>query len=491
MDKRALVYSGILVLALIAVSVLLNRGVIQGVHVSGDIELSLQDPPTGEQYLLGQTIVFEGTVGFANNEDADISKVRLVNVGSSPQPLDVQLPVDSTGGVFIDFSDVVPGTLLIKTTFIDVDVVAEGGSLGGSLGGQNLAGSGDFKGVSASAEIQYEIQYTPPVFLDPGPVFTLIPSTDVVFDIPLLSAPSAAAGTKLPAVDQKFVIPTVGAPTFAAVLPSASSTFDIPTVSVSTNAASDLPALPNTSSTAGFTIPDVTSLLPSAPGSVPDFDDSEEAFDIPAPNLVTAPGTVADVPEFSVFVDLAGAPVIRGLTSDGTDFYVVSNGTGTDGVDEIIKVFGSSTSPTASIDTGFATSGKLDGPSSSVEGLAFVNSFLWVLENTFRCFDAVETSRCDREHRIFKIDPDSPPAGTEASWAAVIGAGNSINSPNAFDRIAGISSEGTGASGTLWLAHEDGFNFINIDQTGSEVESPNPSQFVDTMDGLAFLPVHQ
>ena len=243
---------GILLLALIAVSVLLNRGVIQGVHVSGDVELALQSPPSSNQYLLGQTIVFEGTVEFADQEEAAISKVRLVNVGSSPQLLDVQLPVDSTGGQFIDFSEVVPGTLLIKATFIDVDTVVVGGttlggslgsSLGGSLGGQNLAGSGDFKGVTANAEIQYVVQYTPPVFLDPAPAFTLIPSTDDVFSIPLLSTPSAEAGTKLPSVDLKFAIPTVGAPTFAAVLPNASSTFNIPTVAVSTNASSGLPAL--------------------------------------------------------------------------------------------------------------------------------------------------------------------------------------------------------------------------------------------------------
>ena len=321
------------------------------------------------------------------------------------------------------------------------------------------------------------------MFLDPAPSFTLIPSTDDVFAIPLLSTPSAAAGTKLPDVDQKFVIPTVGAPTFAAVLPNASSTFNIPTVSVSTNATTSLPALPDTDLDGlGFTIPDVTSLLPSAPGSVPNFADSEEEFNIPSPTLATS--TVASVPEFSVFVDLAGAPAIRGLTSDGTDFYVVSNGTGSAGVDEIIKVFGSSTSPTATIDTGFATSGKLDGPSGSVESLAFLDSSLWVLENTFRCFDGIDNFRCDREHRIFEIDPSAPPSGDEASWAAV---SNIINSPNAFDRIAGFSSEGTGSSGTLWLAHEDGFNFINIDQTGGEVDSPNPSQFVDTMDGLAFL----
>ena len=434
---------------------------------------SLQSPPASNQYLLGQTIVFEGTVQFADQEEAGISKVRLVNVGNSPQPLNVQLPVASTGGVFIDFSEVVPGTLLVKATFIDVDGIVVGGSslggslgssLGGSLGGQNLAGSGDFKGVSSSAKIEYVIQYTPPVFLDPAPNFTLIPSTDDVFAIPLLSTPSAAAGTKLPDVDQKFVIPTVGAPTFAAVLPNASSTFNIPTVTVSTNASTTLLNLPDTASTTGAF-----------------------GFAIPAPTLDTAPGTAGTVPEFSVFVNLSGSPAIRGLTSDGTDFYVVSSGTGGGGVDEIIKVFGSSTSPTASIDTGFATSGKLDGPSSNVEGLAFVDGSLWVLENKFRCFDAVDNFRCDREHRVFEIDPSSPPSGSESSWGAV---SNIINGPFAFDRIAGITSEGTGSWATLWLAHEDGFGFFNIDQSGSEVDSPFPNQFVDGMDGLAFLDDH-
>ena len=64
---------------------------------------------------------------------------------------------------------------------------------------------------------------------------------------------------------------------------------------------------------------------------------------------------------------------------------------------------------------------------------------------------------------------------------------NIINGPNPGDSIAGISSEGTGSSGTLWLAHEDGFNFYNIAQGGAGVDSPNPNQFVSSMDGMAFL----
>ena len=193
------------------------------------------------------------------------------------------------------------------------------------------------------------------------------------------------------------------------------------------------------------------------------------------------------MPQFSVFKALEGSPAIRGLTSDGTDFYFISSGTASSSEDQIIKIDGT----TGEIDMSFASSsapaGKLTGPSNSVEGLAFVDSSLWVLENKFRCFDAVDTFRCDREHRIFEINPGSPPSGSEASWGAV---SNIFNGPEQFARIAGISSEGSGSSGTLWLANEDGFSFYNVDQSGSEVDSPFPNQFVDSMDGLAFLDDH-
>ena len=321
--------------------------------------------------------------------------------------------------VLSGFSQGLSGTLFVKVTFIGVaDEVVGGSTLGGSLGGQNLAGSGDFKGASSgTTQIEYVIKYTPPVNLFPAPVFTLIPSTDDVFDIPSLPVPAAQVGTELPAIDEIFQIPTVGEPT-GTVLPNTTSTFSIPTVTLSTNASSGLPNLPDTDLTDfGFTIPDLAalSLLPSAPGGEPDFSDSTFGFNIPAPTLDTAPsgsgdsGLVADVPEFSVFITLTDTPLIKGLTSDGTDFYFVTNDTATSSVDEIIKIDGT----TGAIDTSFSasgTAGKLEGPSSNVEGLAFVDGSLWVLENQGRCFgDFIDTNRCDRNHRIFEIDPTLPP----------------------------------------------------------------------------------
>ena len=52
MNKKSVVYSGVLLLGLILVSLLLNRGIIQGVASSSDVTLDSDEA----QYLLGQTV---------------------------------------------------------------------------------------------------------------------------------------------------------------------------------------------------------------------------------------------------------------------------------------------------------------------------------------------------------------------------------------------------------------------------------------------------
>ena len=149
MNRRSLAYSGVLLLTLIVVSVLLNRGLIQGLdtnaHVSVSTDLS--------QYTLGQTIVIQGTLTFTADETAAIGRVRLTNT-SGPQLLDVNLPVGDTGGVFMDLSSGVAGTLLVKVTFTgvsDIGGTLPGGTLPGSLPSPaTLPGGGTLPGGATS-----------------------------------------------------------------------------------------------------------------------------------------------------------------------------------------------------------------------------------------------------------------------------------------------------------------------------------------------------
>ena len=264
---------------------------------------------------------------------------------------------------------------------------------GTTVSGYGGYGGFGYKSTSAPARIQFRTAWTPSVLLDPAPVFSIITEgeTDVEFAILQLAAPDPIAGTVLPTTDEEFVIPEVGAPDFATVLPSvvpawASGTGDIPQVSISTNVASGLLNLPDTTDASpGFLVPDLVAL-----------------------NLVaTAPGTTPDAPEADVaFTIPGGAPPTRGLGTDGSNFWVIEGGAGGGGVDKLVKLTGA----------GATTGTAIDGPSDDIDGVAFLNGFLWVLENRFRCDDDVVSTCDDTQNRVYKIDPaDTFPA--ESDWA--------------------------------------------------------------------------
>ncbi|MCH8990214.1 MAG: hypothetical protein IIA44_00460, partial [Acidobacteria bacterium] len=128
----------------------------------------------------------------------------------------------------------------------------------------------------------------------------------------------------------------------------------------------------------------------------------------------------------------------------------------------------------------------IDGPSSDLEGVAFANGHLWIVENLHRCFDDIDTARCDRSHRVFKIDPSDPPNATTTTWATTGKAVAIISAPNTGAELAGIAVEGSGASASLWLVDRFGFALFNISQTGSEISTVFPDRFVPNMDGIAF-----
>ena len=475
--KRSLLYSSALLIALIVVSILLNRGVIQGVSNNSDISLAVDQPSTA--YLLGQTVVFTGTVDFTADESATITAVQLIN-STGPQALSIGLPVADTFGVFIPVSGA-PGTLTVKVDFSDVSVVGgtlPGGSLPGTLPGSTLPVGGNFKGASGGGTITYTANWTPPVFLTPAPVFTLVPSTDVEFAIPQLTAPTEATGVKLPSSELKFAIPTVGAPNITA-LPSVTSTFDIPTVSVSTNANTSLPNIPSTDFTNfGFTIPDLTGLGLIATSSVPNFSDTTAGFAIPTVTGATAPGGEPSLPEVEVaFPTTSTASSFRGLATDGTNFWFIEDGTGPSGVDKLIKVDDSGTSGSAPTELQ-----EIIGPSGSLGGVAFLNGHLWVIENLFRCFDLVESSDC-RSHRVFKIDPSDPPADA-SGWAAG-GKRKDLFAISSANQLGGVTTEGTGAGGKLWFVEDGGNTLYEVAQSGSELNNFFTDKFVNRGDAIA------
>ena len=458
MNRPKAAYAGVLLL-LIVTSILLNRNVILGVHNPGDVTLSSDE----SQYILGQTIVFTGTLDFAPDELAGISAVRLVNVTGTPQALDVLLPAADTSGQFVDLSTQVPGGLEVKVPL--TDVTPEGGTLpSGTLPGilpdTSLPDGGNFRGdATTGGRITYVVRWTPPVFLDPPPVFTLIPVTDELFDIQQLAGPPLQTGTVLPTTTVKFTIPVVGQPT-GTVLPNVTSTFNIPQPTIITNAPGQVPTLPftifdTTTPLGNFNIPDLTALGFVETSSVPSFPDSTSTFDIPTTTPETPPAGVPLLREAALaFAVTTTPPAVRGLGTDGANFWAILDNAGAGGVDRLIKFAHPNTTDATT------TLQIIDGPGGDLEGVAFLNGFLWVLENGFRCDDA-----------------DTANGGKTV---------NIITTPDTFDRMGGLAGEGSGASGTLWIANEFGFRLYNIGQNGSSLGSFDVDRFVPRMNGIAF-----
>lgn len=513
MNRRSLAYSTLLFLTLVVVSVLFSQGLVQGVINNTDIRLALVDPQAGTlpagtlpvsttDHLLGQPVKWVGNLEFADGEEATIHQVRLVVDG--PQPMDVSIPI-APGHYDIDSGDNpdVSGVLSLDVSYFGVDQLGGTLPINTDLPFSTLGGGGQFKGTGLGARISYDITWIPPVFLDPAPVFTLIPEADILFPIPQLAVPEDGIGTVLPETDLKFPIPTIGAPT-GTVLPDADELFDIPTVTISSTAPSELPDLPAT--TAGFNIPTVS--VGAAPSGVShNFPDSTAAFDVPSLSTGSAPSGVPDLNDTTlsfVLPDLAALGLIptapggvSNLPATAEQFATPSNlsprGMGYDGTNIWLVLDGATRDQILAVNTsGVIVAGPVDGPSDSLDGITYLNGSLWVVENLHRCFEDInndfttDEDRCDRSHRIFKVDPGSLPADDD-DWADLFP--TSVNAPSAdtWRDIGGITSEGTGASGTLWLV--DGLygeSFFNIDQAGIEIDSVFVDNFGGRMDGAAF-----
>ncbi|MDP7627890.1 MAG: hypothetical protein QF530_08275, partial [SAR202 cluster bacterium] len=290
MNMKSIVYSGVLLLGLVVVSILLNRGTIHGVASSADVSLNLVGPAgstlpntlpgtlpstgTSTNYIVGQVVSFSGSIAFAANEQQSLNQIRLVN-DSGPQALDVTLPLAATSDYITLTDSSIPGTIEVKVTHTNITASYAYSTLGtmgntipGTLPSSDASGAwagGTFKGLSGGGSITFDVKWSPGIFLDPRPDFTLIPDTDLAFEIPTLPTPVAVSGTALPSTTAVYTIPTADASTASSVLPAGSGTFDVPTVTITTTASGeratvpDLPALDRTANSQGFAIPDLMS----------------------------------------------------------------------------------------------------------------------------------------------------------------------------------------------------------------------------------------
>ncbi len=148
-DKKSLTYSAVLLLGLVFVSVLLNRGVIQAAHSNSQVALTTDQ----SVYAEGEDIVFTIATEFSLNEQVDIKQVRLKNV-SGPTPLDTALPLAPTSGQYENVP-VASGTLMVNVDFLGITL---GSSAPGTIPGTTLPGGSDgLKSVTSASK-----SFTPP-----------------------------------------------------------------------------------------------------------------------------------------------------------------------------------------------------------------------------------------------------------------------------------------------------------------------------------------
>lgn len=216
MDRKALAYSGVLLLSLVIVSIMLNRGLVQAVLQPADTTLVTTSTPT----QIGQAREIHAEIAFPSFEEATVSAFELVIKQTSSTPtttVRVLLPLDfststtsttlSLGTQPVGFPAIIQGTVQVDWQFIDVVPFDAGGTLPGST----IPGSGgNFKGVQPGAKIVYWIRwivpndpffagdYTSELVVHAGPgVQHVIPSTPATWQVVAPSGPSVENQARL------------------------------------------------------------------------------------------------------------------------------------------------------------------------------------------------------------------------------------------------------------------------------------------------------
>ena len=125
MTRHPLLYLCALLVALMAVGILVNRGVVQGVIRNADIGLSTN----ASSYTVGGTTRFTGTIEFSDGEEIFIHQVALVAAGPSAQDLEVALPLEQ--GTFNLISAVGASGTALTATVSFANLIEPGGTLPG------------------------------------------------------------------------------------------------------------------------------------------------------------------------------------------------------------------------------------------------------------------------------------------------------------------------------------------------------------------------
>ncbi len=304
------------------------------------------------------------------------------------------------------------------------------------------------------------------MFLDPAPVFSLVPNFSSPFSpIPQVT-PLAVAGAAgidtLPNTTLKYAVPLVGTPAAGqpAALPAVTEAFDVPifpTPTPEAGAPADLPTL-----TKAFSIP-----LPATPvkaaGAPADLPTLTAAFDVPLPATPTAeagsatalptltefrtiptaptPTAVAGVNDLDAVVggsalteafDIPGGKKPLGITTDGTDFYLLLEAST---ADEIHKVSATGTAITAFGTNGVAKVTRNGEDKTLAAAITVLSGNVYVSESTWR-------GESGGGHSLLKFD------ATTGAESDITTGDNSCAQPN-FRLFSGIHVDGTRLQGIV------------------------------------------
>jgi len=111
MNKKYASYSALLLTALVAVSVLLNRDIVHGVEKNTDVALSV----SSSSIESGNNITLTGTLDFSSGEEVYIHQVALVVDGAESQDLEISLPAETVTSASLVGTSGATGTLLNVT----------------------------------------------------------------------------------------------------------------------------------------------------------------------------------------------------------------------------------------------------------------------------------------------------------------------------------------------------------------------------------------
>jgi hypothetical protein len=121
-DRKALAYSGLLLISFVIVSILVSRGNIRAVYTPGDIFLTTTSTTT----TLGSVREIHGTVLF-DFDEALISGVQLIVDRTAPDTtttLDIFLPLDTSAtSTLINAGNQPSGSMIYRHRPSGVDVL--------------------------------------------------------------------------------------------------------------------------------------------------------------------------------------------------------------------------------------------------------------------------------------------------------------------------------------------------------------------------------